>query len=220
MVHKLTKTTYSTQVAEYIKQCILNGEFLPGEKVKELRISQELSISRAPVREALQSLINEGFVVTIPQKGKFVAKPTAKQIYDSYVVTGVLEGYMVADCRDRFRREDFEKIEAILEAMKQETESEGDIERLFELDLRFHNMLLSKTKNEILTDLTRKTSRGIIHIMFIRYWRRIFSPMEIYSRHKMLLDCLKKGDSIEIEKVFRNHYAEAGRRISSLAVDL
>jgi len=76
--------TYTDHVVTYIKKSILDGTYKPGMKVKELVISKKLSISRAPIREALQILIKEGLVVWTPQKGKFITELDPKQIRDSY----------------------------------------------------------------------------------------------------------------------------------------
>ena len=54
------KQTYSTVVADYIKRQIQQGELLPGQAIKEVALAEHLGISRAPVREALESLVQEG----------------------------------------------------------------------------------------------------------------------------------------------------------------
>ena len=53
---KINTKTLSRQVAEYIKDAIRNKQLQPGDKLTELSIARELSISQAPVREALQML--------------------------------------------------------------------------------------------------------------------------------------------------------------------
>merc|ERR1711879_1105419 len=82
----IKKLTYSEQVAEYIKQSILEGELSPGDQVKEVLLSKKLGISRAPIREALQILAREGLIHSEPQKGKYIKSLTSKQIEDSYFI--------------------------------------------------------------------------------------------------------------------------------------
>jgi len=74
--------TYSAQVIEYIKDAILRGELNPGDKVNEAHLALRLSISRAPIREALQMLVQEGLIISIPQRGKFITSLTAKEIQE------------------------------------------------------------------------------------------------------------------------------------------
>ena len=74
------KQTYSTVVADYIKRQIQQGELLPGQAIKEVALAEHLGISRAPVREALESLVQEGLVTSEPQKGKRVRLMSPEEI--------------------------------------------------------------------------------------------------------------------------------------------
>ena len=73
-MNEFIKQTYSEQVANYIRDLILHDKLLPGAPVEEATIAKELSISRAPVREAMQILIREGLLEALPQKRKYVKK--------------------------------------------------------------------------------------------------------------------------------------------------
>lgn len=81
-----TKQTYCNQVTSYIRSLIRKGTLEIGAPVKEAVLSEQLGISRAPIREALQVLVQEGLITSEPQKGKHVRQMTGKEIYDSYVV--------------------------------------------------------------------------------------------------------------------------------------
>lgn len=86
------KETYSSKAAEYIRSLIRSGTLLPGQPVREALIAEQLNISRAPIREALLILAQEGLICSEPQKGKYVRAMSAQEIYDSYAVAGILEG--------------------------------------------------------------------------------------------------------------------------------
>ena len=86
------KETYSIQAAAYIRSLIRSGELSPGAPVREAFLSERLGISRAPIREALLSLAQEGLICAEPQKGKTVRHMSAREIYDSYTVAGILVG--------------------------------------------------------------------------------------------------------------------------------
>lgn len=55
----IKKFTYSEQVAEHIKQSILEGKLAPVDLVKDVELSERQGISRAPIREAMQILARE-----------------------------------------------------------------------------------------------------------------------------------------------------------------
>ena len=103
-----TKQTYCNQVTSYIRSLIRKGTLEIGAPVKEAVLSEQLGISRAPIREALQVLVQEGLITSEPQKGKHVRQMTGKEIYDSYVVAGILEGAGVAESLPLWSRGDME----------------------------------------------------------------------------------------------------------------
>lgn len=205
--------TYSAQIIEYIKDAILRGELCPGDKVNEVHLASRLSISRAPIREALQMLVQEGLIVSIPQRGKFITSLTAKEIQDSYFTGGVLEGAAVASTVDQFTEDDFNKLQAIIEQMKQLAENGENKDKLAPLDNAFHDILLSKTNNNLLVELSHRSCRGISKFLFFKHWRKQFTTKENFERHQAVLDVLRIKNPVAVENCIRLHYKEAGERM-------
>ena len=94
--------TYSAQAIAYIKQRLLDGTLSPGDPIRETEIAEHLGISRGPVREALQSLLQQGLVTGLPQKAKFIRHLTAREIEDSYCLGGTLEGACIVQSLERW----------------------------------------------------------------------------------------------------------------------
>jgi DNA-binding GntR family transcriptional regulator len=76
---------------EAIRKRILAGDFAPGERLIEERLTQELAISRPPLREALRLLENEGLILTRPRRGSFVATLTSQDVYEIVTLRSALE---------------------------------------------------------------------------------------------------------------------------------
>jgi DNA-binding GntR family transcriptional regulator len=212
--------TYSAQIIEHIKESILRGELGPGDKVNEAHLASRLSISRAPIREALQMLVQEGLIVAIPQRGKFITSLTAKEIQDSYFTGGVLEGAAVASTVDQFTENDFNKLQNIINQMKELAENGENRDKLAPLDNSFHDILLSKTDNNLLVELSHRSCRGISKFLFFKHWRKQFTTKENFERHQTLLDVLRTKNPIAVEKCIRKHYKEAGERMKQFGSDV
>ena len=116
-MHTFKRQTYSGQVVEFIKRCILDGELAPGEQVKEVVLSERLGISRAPIREALQILTQDGLITSEPQKGKYIRKMTRQEIEDEYEIGGILEGAGVAAALPLMTHVDIARISGMVEHM-------------------------------------------------------------------------------------------------------
>lgn len=216
----IKKLTYSEQVAEYIKQSILEGELNPGDQVKEVLLSTKLGISRAPIREALQVLAREGLIQSEPQKGKFVSALTAKQILDSYFTGGVLEAAAVTQALALYTEEDLANLEQIVEQMREVAESGLEHASLAKLDSTFHNILFSRVDNELLIELCRRSCQGISKFLLYKHWINLYTPQRVYERHLTILEALKAGSPAKLEKTIRNHYTESGERMSQYGVDV
>ena len=207
--------TYSAQITEYIKKALLSGALKPGDKVNEVRVASELSISRAPVREALQMLVKEGLILSIPQRGKFINALSPKEIRDSYSIGGVLEGAAVAECAGNFTPEDFTALEALLDQMKALDATADDYaERFARLDVAFHERLLAKTENKLMVEHARTVCQRMSKFLLFRYWPHAFSHQEVIERHKKVLDSVRSKSVPCIERTIREHYVELGNRMS------
>jgi len=215
----IKKETYTDLVVNYIKQCILNGTYKPGAKVKELVIAKKLSISRAPIREALQVLIKEGLVVWTPQKGKFITKLNPKQIRDSYFTGGILEAAAVSTSFHKYKEKDIIKLEEIAEKMRLVAENNEPVELLADLDDKFHKILFSRIDNEFVIEFCRRSCQGLSKFLLFRFWINLYTPHEVYNRHKVIVDALKKGDVVGLEKQVRKHYFDAGERMSVVSLE-
>lgn len=215
----IKKQTYTDLVVTYIKQCILNGTYKPGAKVKELTIAQKLSISRAPIREALQVLIKEGLVVWKPQKGKFITELTPKQIRDSYFAGGILEAAAVSSALNRYTAKDIKKLEEVAEKMRQVAENNSPVELLSDLDNKFHKILFSRIDNEFIAEFCRRSCQGLSKFLLFRFWIKLYTAHEVYTRHKILVDAIKQGDGVELERQVRQHYFDAGERMSVASLE-
>lgn len=216
----IKKLTYSEQVVEYIKECILKGELKPGDQIKEVQLSQKLGISRAPIREALQMLSREGLIASKPQKGKTVVALTSKQIKDSYFTGCVLEAAAVTQALPYYTDEDLNRLEELVEQMREIAENDGPAESLADIDTAFHGILFSRVDNDLLIDLCRRSCQGISKFLLYQHWVKLFPPKDVYRRHKAILDALREGRPSKLEKVIRHHYIESGERMARFGIDV
>lgn len=216
----IRKQTYGEQIKEFIKECILNGEFRPGDKINEVDIAERLNVSRAPVREALQHLAQLGLLVSVPQKGKFIASLTAREIQDSYFTGAVLEGAAVATTIHLFTAEDFANMEKLLDRMAEMARAKCETCAMAELDTAFHEFMFMHTPNKLIRNLSRRSCLSLSKFLFYRDWCNAFDPGEMYDRHKIVLDAVKSRDPQRIETTIREHYMEAGRRLARFGSDV
>ncbi|WP_136810442.1 GntR family transcriptional regulator [Desulfosediminicola flagellatus] len=210
----IVKRTYKDQAIEHIYDLILNGTLSPGEQVKESWLAAEMGISRAPIREALKELITNGIVEYQPQVGNFITQLSPKEIVDAYTTRGVLEGYAVMTTYTQFSEDEIEELEDMTLLMEKYAKKDNR-KKVVKIGDDFHSMLIGKSDNVQLLDYTVRLSQKL-HIMFYKFWSRLYTPEEIGNRHKRIIDGLKSNDPVRIEQVVREHYTETGTKISKL----
>ncbi len=215
----IKKQTYSDQIIEFIQQSILRGDFSPGDKINEVDLASRLSVSRAPIREALQQLAVTGLLVSTPQKGKVIAALSAKEIADSYFTGGVLEGAAAASSIRLFTSEDFFRMREIVDEMAAAEGRPDAASRVSALDTAFHDHIFSHSDNALLRALSRRSCQSISKFLLYRAWQRAFTPAEMRDRHHVVLQALQTRDPVQVERTIREHYQECGRRMSRYGAD-
>ncbi|KAA5835190.1 GntR family transcriptional regulator [Saccharopolyspora hirsuta] len=83
------------EVAQLVREALANGQFKPGERVKEAPLAARLGVSRGPVREALRVLAEEGMLELLPNRGAAVPQISATNILDLYAVRAYLGGLLM-----------------------------------------------------------------------------------------------------------------------------
>jgi GntR family transcriptional regulator of vanillate catabolism len=99
-------TSQTTKAILGLRELLLGGAFRPRERVPELRLVEELGVSRTPLRTALVTLEHEGFLESLPGGGFVVREFTRTDIDDAIELRGVLEGMAARLAAERLESED------------------------------------------------------------------------------------------------------------------
>lgn len=91
MTHVLERSTAQTLIYKLLRQRLIEGEFLRGQKIPEKELEEALEVSRTPLREALARLEQEGLLVSRPYTGYFVREYTDEEINGLLDTRSVLE---------------------------------------------------------------------------------------------------------------------------------
>ena len=130
-----------------IKGKILNDEFECGARIREDLLAEEISMSRTPVREAINQLSAEGFVKNIPRKGTYLVELNTDEILDMIDVRESLEILAVERCIDKIKPEQLQCLTDIHNEFHFLL-SEGRYNECNELDSRFHREIAAISENQ------------------------------------------------------------------------
>ncbi len=206
---RIEMESISRKVESAIREHILSGQLRPGARLVEVQLAQELGVSRAPVRAALQTLEVEGLVVTVPNKGACVAGVTARDLHEIYTVRSVLEELAVRLAAERWTRVALADLQEIVERM-QEAARAGDAPMMAAFDLEFHQYLWDLSGHQRLRQILL-SMMGPIR-MFIALNARLYEDFsDNCLEHSELLDALQAGDVEKAGSLMAQHITDAGR---------
>ena len=214
----ISKITYKDQVIDFLYDTIIKGKLNPGDRVSEIWLVEKLKISRAPIREALRQLSREGLIEYKPQIGNYVSALSSKQIFDTYVTRGVLEGFAASAASESFEESDFVKLEKLIAKMVDSAKQHQDM-NLSNFDKQFHEYIFRKSNNFQLIEFAKILS-VLLHVIFCKYWTKVYKPEQIESRHKFIVDSIRQKDKQLIEACIRRHYEETGKYMSQFGSDI
>jgi DNA-binding GntR family transcriptional regulator len=193
------------QVVEILRSAIIMGAYEPGERLIEATLSAELGTSRGPVREALRQLENEGLVELYPYRGAVVLGVSDEEVQEVLIpVRLTLERYSFAKALDRMTDDDVAELGKQVWLMEQAAAA-GDLARLVEADLRFHEIVIAASGQTHTVQIWR-TIWPRIRAYFLRYGKgKDLATM--VDEHRELLAALQARDRELVLSRLEQHIA-------------
>jgi DNA-binding GntR family transcriptional regulator len=188
-----------------IKEKLLNLEFEPGSRIREDLLAQEISMSRTPVREAINQLSAEGLVNNIPRKGIFVTELSSQEICDFLEIREALEILAVENCIKKIEDKKLGVLEKILENFEVACSKEN-FKECNSLDSKFHLEIARVSNNRKLIEFLEEIE-DFMHIA--RAIEKKVEPKvknELTLReHKNILEAIKKRDAKQARNAVRTN---------------
>ena len=144
----IAKKPLREDVHSLLQERIVQGDLLPGNRLQDVLLAAELGVSRTPVREALLRLEREGLVESDPNRGFFVAPLSRQEVLDTYPIVWALECLALDSCAPLSPPQ----IQALRHINAEMAAGTADPLHRQELDLRWHQTLLSSCPNERLKE--------------------------------------------------------------------
>jgi DNA-binding GntR family transcriptional regulator len=197
----LVVTTIQESIADRLRNLILRRHLRPGERLVQSELAEQLGVSRTPIREALYELASDGLVVLSPHKGASVADLSLEDLKDIYSIRIPLEGYGAYLATQNTAPEDLTQLQTLVDQMEQ-LFLRGDRWQLLEVNREFYATFYAIAGRKRLYDLIMK------HLDMAGLYRRMaFTVEDFYAdtvtEHAALLDKVRQGDALEVERLTR-----------------
>ena len=188
----------STAAADLLREAILDGRLVPGQRLKEVELAERFGISRTPIREALLYLQAEGSVLLTPNRGATVRSYSSSEIEDTYDLRALLESHAARRAATRLSDENIEELKESCERFSKLPATEAGLLDLVEENNRFHNVILESSGSPQLERMVRSTIQmPLVYKAFLWYSPDQTRISQHYHEQIARAVALRDGDRAE-----------------------
>lgn len=155
------------QVVEQIRTAIIEGRLKPNDHIVENSLTQQLGVSRTPVREALILLEQDGLVVSHPHRGVFVRNFTTQDVADIFSMRTALENFAGELIIDKLTEHDYRHLEQLIERQRQAITAE-DYKVVRSIDVDFHAYIVNTSQHSLLIRNWKQIVAQIAAVLYLR----------------------------------------------------
>lgn len=207
---------------EKIYQRIVEGSYLPGQRLIEQRIAEELNVSRTPVREAFRRLETAGLIVVERNRGAEVRSISRQELVDLYELRSRLEALATERAAERVTADELDLMEeavvgfasavALAKSYDQDT-----VREIARWNRKFHDQILASARHQRLEELLRLVvAAPLVFRSFQKSGQEDFLRSDRF--HRLILHALRVGDADRAGHLMMEHIAQ-GRDVLLQSLD-
>ena len=193
----------------HIQLWIIQGEYQPGQRLKEEEISARLDISRPPVREAFKFLEAEGLVMRKPRRGVFVSEMTAKDVWEAYTLKAALYEMAAELALGNMTDLQVAELESLVEKMEACVNAEPvNLLGYQDHHQEFHDQIMLISGNQRLKKISASIHLQVCRFSYKSLQNRAHLNASI-RYHRKILTALKTKNKPLACKLMKDHVLEA-----------
>jgi len=199
----LARPALAVQVADALRELILEGEIRAGEKIREKELTERFGVSRTPLREAMKILAAEGLIDLIPNRGAVISRRSPEELADAFPILAALEAIAGAQAAERATEAELEEIARLTSDLRACLERR-DRPRYFEINQAIHTAILAASRNDILAR-THANVAGLLHRA--RYQANLTPSrwQQALCEHERIAEALTARRAEEVGRLLKDH---------------
>jgi DNA-binding GntR family transcriptional regulator len=198
----LNHTNYE-RVRDFIRNDIANGVYPPGHRLKLSELEKRYGVSAAPIRDALQQLQGEGFIVFLPNRGASVRPIDRDFLWQIYEIRKAVETYFVRELADRITPTELDNLRSAL-IRHQRALAKTNEGLVHDLDAEFHNLIITATKNIEAAAILGK-HYTMIRPLRVRFGRSAERRQQLPQEHLEIIGAVEARDGGAASQLISRH---------------
>lgn len=191
------------RIADFIRERIILGELKPGQPVTETALAARLKVSRAPVREAIRLVVEDGLIEAQPYRGATVRRMTVGDVEELYSLRARLETFAAECLLARTPAADLAPLIALCDRMEAAVEA-GEQRLVTSHDEAFHTTLITLSGHDLLAACWRPIALRVRWILAGRN-RRPRNRAHVAAEHRVIVAALVRRDVDAVRAMIADH---------------
>ncbi|MEQ5819327.1 GntR family transcriptional regulator [Halomonas sp. SCS19] len=204
-------STLTSIARDAIEQLIISGELSAGDRINESALAARFDISRGPIREACRSLEYAGLIRNVANHGAYVREMSLDEARELYEVRRALTALVGELLVERATQEVIEELEALVDRMGEAAERE-DLDDYYQLNLRFHDAMMTHTGNSALARYYDDTIKQL-HLFRRRGLVQRGNLKASNAEHVTIVRAISARDADGASRALRDHVMAGWRRM-------
>ena len=203
------------QTYQALRASILSGELLPGERLVETQLAEQLQVSRTPIREAIRQLQRDNLVTSDSNGGLRVTTISIVDVAQLYDCRIALEQLSVQEACQHATSEQLQSLEALViqaEKWANSSPSKSHNAEMLDLDYRFHHLIAESSHNRWLIMLLEQV---FDKMALLRTQTTYHNPtvLEIRNEHRQIFTSIAQRNTSQAVEAIRTHLVASKERV-------
>lgn len=199
----IIRRTLHDELLERLRNLIVDGDLVPGDKVPEKELCERFGVSRTPLREALKVLANEGLVTLTPNRGATIANLTIADLEEAFPVMGALEALSGELACANMTQQELTEIRRVHEKMVSHYQAR-ELKPYFRANRHIHELILEAARNETLTALYRSLEGRVRQARYLANMTDDRWPIAV-EEHDQMIKALASRDGARLAAILKGH---------------
>lgn len=199
----IARLTLPEAAAERLRTLIIEGVLLPGAKLNERELCEQLGVSRTPLREAFRMLAGDGLLVQLPNRGAQVVALSREDARHAFEMMGVLEGFAGELAAARVTQDDIAGLR-ILQVDMEAAHARDDLPTYYRINRAIHDAINTMAGNPVLTQ-TYRTLNARLHALRFRSNFNRAKWDQAVAEHRSMIEALAARDGAALRDLLVRH---------------
>jgi DNA-binding GntR family transcriptional regulator len=200
----LEKNALSELVYDRLKQMIIDGVLLPGQKINKKELCEMLDVSQTPINEAISRMTGEGLIEQKSRQGFFIKSFSYTDLKELYAVRAGLEGISVRIVAEQASDEEIENIVKAFSEFSLPVEGKA-VKKYEKADRFFHEQILKLSGNSVIIDFTHNFA------FIIKSYQKglIRQPNDTLEEHQEICRALRNREGEKAQRLIIEHHMKS-----------